>query len=485
LWWSKEFIAAKDGEYIEDQRKVTIKVKSDTRIIRILEAMRMVCWIQGFNKQWPMTAHDSGSMAMSASYILIDRNTTHSLVLEYGQSIRQFILSASITEDGTCNMEIEMDSLSHVSPDVLASLSRCPHNKLTIRSTPSESEEDQLINILQRSAKLEVLRIGCQAIRSLAVVNLILSIRDQMLQNGTPLSLRTFELMDEELCPINDYNFCDAHGHIASTMKFSKAVKTFEMSTNVKFPFSSSTFGPIIDFAQSYGWSIETLTASSQFGDNHARIIRGAVQDRGSQITTLNIVPYTITTDGLDVLDEITGMSSSNVSIGMRCHRLGERGILDKVENPLMRYKADVYHLSLGGSNIGDWLSHIASFIPARDVLPKMSALTLEGEIQSTVPKTCIPKTCIPWIITMISAPPQPPSATALPEPLTRLRRLTISNARFEAEDWKSVIRAIDLTELEWLDFKVTNFSQVELELLVYRIIDNGASQARLKKTLY
>ncbi|KAF9361552.1 hypothetical protein BGX34_007084 [Mortierella sp. NVP85] len=474
LVWVKGLVIANGDEYTEHQGKITIRLKYG--IDRLLEAMRMVCWIQGFNKQWPMRAHDSGSMAMSASYILIDRNATHSLVLEYGKYTRQFTLSASITEDGTCNMEIKIDSLSNLTPDILASISRCQHSKLMIRRTPMESDDVHLINIIQHSAKLEVLRIGCLANRSLAVVNLILSIRDQMLQNGTPLPLRTFELMDEELSQINDYNFCDSQGHIASTMKFSKAVKTFDMSTNIKFPISSSAFAPLLDFAQSYGWSIETLTASSQFGDNHARLIRGAIQDRRPQIATLNIVPYTITTDGLDALDEIIGMSSSNISIGMRCHRLGDRGILDKVGSPLMRYKAHVYHLSLGGSTIENWLPQIANFIPARDVLPKMSALTLEGEGQSTVPKTCIP-----WIIAMISAPPQPPSATALPEPLTRLRRLTISNVRLEAEDWKSVIRAIDLTELEWLDFKVTNFSQVELELLVYRIVDNVASQARLK----
>jgi len=466
LVWVKDLVVADCEECIEDQGKTTIKIKSDTLAKQFLEAMEVVSWVRGLNKKSGRNGYDA--VAMSTSYILIDRDTIHSLILDFGR----FTLSASITKGGTRNLGIEMEKLSDLTRDDLASILRCHHNRLTIRNTPQEADEDRLVSLLQHSAKLEVLRIVCKANRSLAVVNLIISARETVLQNGSLLPLRTFEMMDEGLVPIDMYSPCDSSGHITSTLKFSKDVNTFDMSTDLKFPIRSSGYGPVLDFVRNFGWTVENLLLSEQLDDKHIRIILDAVRDRGSRIRALSIAPNSLTTAGMDVLDEIIEMSPNVVSIGMRYFYLGDKTYLSKVENSLTRYKAQLHHLRLHGNKIGDWLPQIAGIIPSRDILPKMNALTLDGGNE-------VSKDCITWIVTMISAPPQPPSATALPEPWTRLKRITLRSIVLSPEDWESVIRAIDLTELEWLNLKTTNFAYDQLGVLVNQIIDNVPSQAR------
>ncbi|KAK3818930.1 MAG: hypothetical protein J3Q66DRAFT_368966 [Benniella sp.] len=280
------------------------------------------------------------------------------------------------------------------------------------------------------------------------------------------------------------YTFCDGSGHITSTLRFSKDVKAFNMFTDVKFPNSSSEYGPVLEFVRNYGWSVEKLILPHWFNANHAGIMFDAVKDRGSRITTLSFSPSHLSIAGMNVLDEIIEMSPNVVSIGMSYFTFENSTILSKVENSLMRYKAQIYYLYLSWTTTEYWLSQITRIIPTRDVLPKMGALTLYGYNDK------LSKDCVTWIVAMISAPPQPSSATALPEPLTRLKRIELRMIVLPPEDWESVIRAIDLTELEWLDLHTSNFAQDQLKLLVNQIIDNVSSQARvlslcIKKKLF
>ncbi|KAF9345031.1 hypothetical protein BGX34_005086, partial [Mortierella sp. NVP85] len=335
-------------------------------------------------------------------------------------------------------------------------------------------DEGRLINILQHSAKLEVLRIGCQFKRSLAIINLIISTREKFLQCGSPLSLQSFELMGEGLVPVDMYELSNSlYGHITSTLRFSKDVKTFDMFTDVMFACTSSRYDPALDFVRNYGWTVEKLVLPYLFNDNFARIILDAVKGRGSRITTLNFAPFCLSTAGMGALDEIIEMSPNAVSIGMRCY-LENKINLQNFENSLMRHKAQLHHLDLFWNTTEYWSSQITRIIPTRDVLPKMGALTLDGYHNQ------ISMDCITWIVAMISAPPQTRSATAATEPVTRLKRITLRRIVLSPEDWESVIRAIDLTEVEWLDLQTTNFAKAELRLLVNHIIDNAASQTRV-----
>ncbi|KAK3818929.1 MAG: hypothetical protein J3Q66DRAFT_368965 [Benniella sp.] len=281
--------------------------------------------------------------------------------------------------------------------------------------------------------------------------------------------------MDEGLVPVDIYGYCDGSGHITSTLKFPKDVKTFDMFTDIRFPDFTSEYDPVLDLVRNFGWTVEKLILPYWFNDEHAGILLDVVRDRGSRITRLTIDPYTLTTTGMNVLDEIVEMSPSVVSIGMWYFGLEVKAYRGKVESLLTQYKAQLHHVVLHGDKMGDWSSQIAGVIPTRDALPKMDELTFDignGEVS---------KECIAWIVAMISTPPQPRSKTTLPEPLTGLKRITLGRIVLSYEDWESVIRAIDLTEVEWLDLQTTNFGQAQLRLLVNQITDNVASQIRVR----
>ncbi|KAF9360961.1 hypothetical protein BGX34_007395 [Mortierella sp. NVP85] len=473
----KEAIMANGGEYIEEQNKTTIRITSDKLAKRFLEAMKIVHWIHNPNDQWLLKGlgHELGcrhSIAMSIAHILIDHNITDSLVLDFGR----FSLITSISQEGTRNMELEVMKLCDLAFDDLTSISECLYKQLTIVNTPQEADEDRLVTILQHSAKLEVLRIGCKANRSLAVINLIISTREKFLQCGSPLSLQSFELMDEGLAPVDMYELSNSlYGHITSTLKFSKDAKAFDMFADVKFPNSSSEYGPVLDFVRNYGWAVETLVASSLLNNEHAEIILGAIRDRGSRITTLDIVPVAISADGYNNLDEIIKMSPNLVSLGLWCPFLGIKSAVGRAEATIGRYKNRLHNLRLSGTSIENWLPRIHDAFPTRDIFPKMCGLSITGHYGGIISGSCVR-----WIVAMVSAPPQSSSATPSLESLARLKRLILSVA-FEPKDWKSVMRSIDTTELEWLEFKGSNFSQKELELLVHQFVGNDAPPARLR----
>ena len=472
----KEAIMANDGEYIEEQNKTTIRITSGKLAKRFLEAMKIVHWIYNPNDQWLLKGlgQELGcrySVAMSIAHILIDHNITDSLVLDFGR----FSLSTSISQEGTRTMELKVEKLSNLALDDLTSIFECLHNQLMIVNTPQEADEDRLISILQHSAKLEVLRIGCKANRSLAVINLIISTRKKFLQRGSPLSLQSFELMDVGPVPINIYGSLDTYGHITSTLKFSKDAKAFDMFADVKFPNSSSEYGPVLEFVRNYGWTVEKLVASSLLNIDHAEIILGAIRDRGSRITTLDIVPVAISADGYNTLDEIIKMSPNLVSLGLWCPFLGIKSAVGRTVATISRYKDRLHILRLSGTSIENWLPRIGDAFPTRDIFPNMCGLSITGHYGNTISGDCVR-----WIVAMVSAPTQSSSATPSLEPLARLKRLILSVA-LGPEDWKSVIRSIDMTELEWLEFKGSNFSRKELELLVHQFVGNDTSPARLR----
>ncbi|KAG0246831.1 hypothetical protein BGX31_008074 [Mortierella sp. GBA43] len=78
-----------------------------------------------------------------------------------------------------------------------------------------------------------------------------------------------------------------------------------------------------------------------------------------------------------------------------------------------------------------------------------------------------IPEGCIPWIITMISAPSL--------EQLPTLKGVKLSGSILRHKQWKYMIRAIDFTDLEELDFSNTNMSCHEVKCVRHRIRERGA----------
>jgi len=466
----KELVSFIEGGCGKEVSKTKIRI-NNALAQRFIDAIGKVHWIQSLDNQSLLTETDLRMDCNDSTTIFFDP-ITGSLVLDLGR----FTLSTSITQDGTRDIEIEMDKLGDLTHEDLSSLLRCQHNKLTIRNTPQCTDEDRLINILQRCAKLEVLRIGCLAERSLAIVNLVKSTRKKILRNGKPSSLRTFKLMGAGLIPFNSYDSFGGYDRIVSTMAFSKDGSGFDMHTSIRL-ITNLTDGPVLDFLRHYFWTIETLTAPWEFNDLRAAMIRDATRVRGSWITTLKLDPFLLTANGQGILDEIIRMSPSHIHLGLWCTNMDPTISLGMTKL-VGRYRKRLYDLKLSGESIAEWLPPIMVAFPTRDTLPKLSVFTVTSSSGSYVPQYCLN-----WIITMVSVPPQQSSSsgTASFEPLRRLERFTLNSVEFPPEEWASLIKAIDLTALEWLDLKYTNFSQKELKLLVRRIVESDAPPMRLR----
>ncbi|KAG0001814.1 hypothetical protein BGZ65_003154, partial [Modicella reniformis] len=278
----KEVIIANNEEYNEEAGKIKIKIKAVALAQRLYDAMRQVRWIQNLDNQWSLTALDlkfgyHRLIKTSTAHILINLNNIDSLELEVGK----LLLSTGVSADGTQYMKIEVEKLSDLTLVDLAFVQQCHHKEFAIKNTPLESDEDRLVNILEHSSKLEVLRIGCLAGRASTIINLVTSTREKNLQCDKPVSLRTLEMMDEGLI-ISDE---DGIHHIATTLKFTEETKVFDMRTRIKLQKygAISQNDPMCDFFRQYGWSIEILKLVD-FNDQLASSLYDGIQRQDSQI---------------------------------------------------------------------------------------------------------------------------------------------------------------------------------------------------------
>ncbi|KAF9360962.1 hypothetical protein BGX34_007396 [Mortierella sp. NVP85] len=449
-----EFINTNDGRYSEEQGRIKVRIRSAALTRRFLDAMRKVRWIRDFNNQWSLTALDLKlgcrcSATMSAARILINLDIVESLAVDFGR----FVLSAGIPQDGIRYMEIEMGQLGELTSDDLASIPQCHFKQLTIKYTPQKADEERLITILEHSAKLEVLRIGCLAERVHAIINLVVSTREKALENDASPPLHTLEVMDEGLVPFDVERPNDTRDHVESTLTFSLDSKAFEMKTSLKLRKGKgiSEEDPMCGFFREYGWSFETLDAPSSFSNSLAACLHEGTRERGSRITFLSITPTFLITSGLEALHEVVTISPCSRCLKLPLNHLEQTYQLDKALLLLGRYKDRLNNLGLYGNSIARWLPQIMRAFPTRESFPKLTVLV---KLSST------------------------------PRRITPLERFTLTDVALGAEDWACVIEVMDLGALEKLNLKDTNFSHRELELLIHRLVDHKDAATMPLRTL-
>ncbi|KAF9995571.1 hypothetical protein BGZ65_008799 [Modicella reniformis] len=455
----KEVVIANNDKFNTEAGKTNITIESDALADRFYNAMRKVRWIHSFDNWWSLTAinlklSNHRSITTSTAHIIINLNNIDSLVLDFGR----LSLATGVSSDGIQYMKIEVGILSDLTSVDLEFIKHCHHKELGIKNTPLKTDKNQLVNILQHSCKLEVLRIGCLANRTSAVINLVTSTREKTLQRGESVPLRTLEMMDEGLVPFDVFGIADNHNHIATTLKFTEDSKVFDMCTRIKLRCNTiAKDDPVCDYFRQYGWTIEILYAPTTFNDNLASLLYDSTQKRGSRITTLAMIP-SLTKSGMDALDQIIRMSPSLVSLQLWFNCLEEAHQLENTLLLLGRYKGMLEYLGFYGDYISTWLPQITRAV-TRNSFPKMKVFSV-----GSYSRFDFPRDCIPWIVAMVSIPPQL-------QALTRLDGFHLQHVTLQLGDWRSVIKAIDLAMVDWLYFKNTNFTHTELELLVNRIV--------------
>ncbi|KAF9984307.1 hypothetical protein BGZ65_000690 [Modicella reniformis] len=347
----QKIVVANEGEYSGDERNIKIKLSSDVLKKPFYDAMRKMDWVQGPDNKWYLTPLDLNfacphSITTSTTSILINLSNIESLVLDF----ERLSLSAGISKEEARYITIEMEQLEDLTSGDLEFIRQCHHDQLTIKYTPKDTDEDRLVNILQHSSKLKVLRIGCLARRSLAVINLVTSTRKKALQSETSLPLRTLEVMNGGLVSFDWDGPRDGRDHITSTLNFSEGSQMFTMRSS--FRSKVQEYGnddPVCDFIRQYGWTIENLSTSKAFNDHLASLIHDSIQERGSQITKLRIIPNSLTTLRLDDMDQVIKKSPSLVSLRLWLYNLEGKDHSKKAMLLLEWHKEKLDEFSLYG----------------------------------------------------------------------------------------------------------------------------------------
>jgi len=447
----KDTVDAIDGTYTEESDKIDIKVTSDAVLKQLYDVI-----LEAPKIQWT-----------------VGRS---SLVMDCGRLSSTISLSQ---EDQY--VAVTITRLNELTSDDTDFIQRCSITQLTVKHTPQDTDEERLIDILQKSPKLKELCIGCLGERSLAMIKLVISAREKSLQSRGNSALCTFKLMDEGLEPFDLSRTWDELDHVTSKVSFTRDSGTLEIDTclNLQSKKLVTEGSPMSNFFRQYGWSISSLDAPWTFTDHLAAILDDVTQIHDSSLTHLVLYPLSLTTDGLDAMDRIIKRSQNLAYFWLYFDNLENEAYQESAQASLARYGAKLSKLWLHGGSIGSWLPRLARAFPTRRSFPTLSVINI-GNNLAKHNKQEVPHDCIQWLAAMVSPQPRPSgtpmakgSCTGSPQQAakttepTQMRVFCLSGVILLPQDWETLIKAIDFTTLKSLHLDKTNFSLGQLDLLL------------------
>ncbi|KAI8349156.1 hypothetical protein B0O80DRAFT_429247 [Mortierella sp. GBAus27b] len=347
---------------------------------------------------------------------------------------------------------------------------------MTIRMFP-ETEVDRLADVIRGISSLKYLRIGCYYTSSLAVIDRVISTREKIVQDTGSSCLQTFELMKEDLIPFSTISYYGGD-RIQSHISFQDDSNVFDMQTWIYWSGDTA-----LEFVRRYGWSIAFYDGGFQEHVSSSDILNGFGDTKTLQLESLRIQPHKA---DADVVDQIIQRSPNFKALGLYMDLIFDDGFT-AAQTLLSRHAPILSALSVKNEVFdgeGGWEWFVSSF-PTRDTLPALEVFEFSGFDP--------PSKCIPWIVAMVSAPSQQPISPSQPiiqdiidsqvtnlesvaqRPLTRLKRIDLSRLHIQTEEWTSVIKAIDFSELQILNFFNSNLPLEGLRLLVDCIPDNAS----------
>ncbi|KAG0221465.1 hypothetical protein BGX31_009816, partial [Mortierella sp. GBA43] len=330
--------------------------------------------------------------------------------------------------------------------------------------------------------------------RAPTIIELVISTREKIYQEGGVNGLRTFELTDGELIPFDEYDDCDTTTQIRAHVSFRDDQSLFDMRTRIRVENGTDLTDnhSMYDFIRQFGWSIvcmEDWTQQSGLASNFDDIS----STRGLSLETLSLSVSKFTTSDYERLESIIQRLPNFKQLGIRI----ERAAVDQSEiahSIIERYGSLLFKLHLCRIPSMEWLVNFASLFPSRAMFPNLISFEVSFDSDRVVLGDCVR-----WIASMVSSPSPtdgPLSAKALSQndveqdtservrstaPLRRMRKVVLNQMELQAEEWRTLIEAFDFTELQHLDLGCSNLSRDQLAQLVRRISGNSSSQIPLK----
>jgi len=383
------------------------------------------------------------SLSNSTTNILSGFDDLESLSLDFGR----FTMAVKGVSRGEVKyVAISIRDLSAPTLDDIEFIQQCRPTALTVLEISQVKDENRLIKILQHN--LESLRIECHWKHYITVIDLVGSIREKMLQSGDTPALRVFELV---------------HPEIKVKVSFEEGSPAFDVETCIKLEdFQPETVDPAVyTFIRQYGWSVTTFVMRGSFSDPFARLLDESVQEKGSRIAHFNMAPSFLATSVVDSMSRVINRSQSLTYLRLSLENLDQDQQLEKALDLLERHKNRLTNLCLKGSHIDGWLPRCSGGF-SRDAFPALKEFYAECYGGSLINGR--------WFSTMVAGP--------LPH-RTSLRAIGINILFDHTQHQEDVIKAIDLSALEELHFNrgdCKGFTQVQLKLLVDRIMDHTPS---------
>lgn len=275
---------------------------------------------------------------------------------------------------------------------------------------------------------------------------------------------------------------CDDHIHVATKVTFHGRSTAIGMDTRIILPGKGQEVDKesrTTNFLRRYGWSITSFHTAPFLSDYLAVLLDDVTQTHGSRLTHLVLMPYTLTTLGLEAMDQIIKRSTKLVYLWLYFINLEKESLPGQAILLLERYGEKLNKLTLVGDSIGSWLPQLAKAFPSRSRFPLLGELTVH-----CYSKHEFPRECVQWLASMVSIPHQPPGSSSSSAAddcrsgtLQRmvkssaktkgLTRLQLSGVTLPPQDWETVIRALDISALKMLFVFGTNFSLEHLDLLL------------------
>ncbi|KAF9948961.1 hypothetical protein BGZ65_007685, partial [Modicella reniformis] len=370
--------------------------------------------------------------------------------------ISGLLLKIGVDQDEIRYFEMELRHRDDLTSENLEFIHGCHYTRLRVSRTLPEVY-NHLVDIIWNSLKLEDLHIDCHMEHFISTINLVLSIRERVIQDRDSLSLRTLTVCE--------------YLRNKSTVTFLGDSQLFDMRSSLSF-FSEEMIGevdPMIDFVRRYGWSIEDLSLSLSSHAQLAAPLWDSIQERGSRMKTLSIELRSLTTSTLNIFDQIIGILPRSTIVRLDFHSVADEDQLENMLHLLRLCKEIVNHLGLIDDSMKLWLPRLTQEFPDRTSFPMLSSFSVGCDDY----RSEMPAACVPWTIAMLSIPPD----QSLPStPLESIRL----EASLQHDDWRTVLETLDLSTLKELLLEHSNFSLEELELLVNRIVDSDAAQVRM-----
>ncbi|KAG0240496.1 hypothetical protein B0O80DRAFT_127242 [Mortierella sp. GBAus27b] len=360
---------------------------------------------------------------------------------------------------------ISIKRISDLKMDDLEFIRQCRPVMLKIMHTPREEDEDRLVNILEHNITIAELHIGCNATRAFAVINLVISTRNGLLDCGSQPLLQTFQVMNDGLTSLDLSILKNYEGVVTATVSFTEGSATVVMEPHIKLQtiLADADNTAVSDFIRQYGGSIETLVIPDSFSDSHAEQLYAVISKEGSRVTTVAISPTSLTTRGLDVIDRVIKRTKRAVTIRLFLNNLHEEDQLKKALLLLKRYKDRLIGLRLNGGSRMKELLQIMQAFPTRDKFPQLEELTIDGQNASWFTEEGGE-----WIISMVSAPSPP---------LKRLKFFCMLNTY---SYWPMIFDTMDLSALEVMSFNGSDFYGKDTLIVLVKRIADGELPLRL-----